>query len=266
MSEGFTYRNISSSTFGLAVKTVNLPLIPEKRSTSEEVMGYNGAYWFQDGYKTKEVAFKCTLSNNPDFEIRMQTKANIALWLDGEGDLIINYDPLKKYKARVVKQIDAPPGAALDEFVVVFEVQPIGDSAIRADITWDEADFSWDAADFPWGGYQNEFSVNSPGEEITIENPGNYEALPLIAVTGSVSSFSIAGDNGNYFIYTGLSGTVYIDCKNRLIYSISGSNKVNRRSKFAGKYIKLNVGTNTLSVTCTTGFINIKFENFAVYL
>jgi len=240
-----TYRNVSSDTHSLVIKTVNYDLTPDRRSSSEEVIGRDGAYWFEDGFGVRYFAFLCTLTNSGDYATRRTKMHDIALWLSQPGELVMSAESTKKYNARVVKKIDAPPGAGADQFIIVFEAQPIAFPATATPATF--------------------ASVTAPST-ITVNNTGNYTAYPVITLTGTAATLTIADDNGNSFTYVNLSGTIYIDCKNKLVYSVSGGVKTNRRMNLTGNYLKLNTGNNTLDITGTITSLAITFNNHVAYL
>ena len=265
---GFRYRGIDSNIYGLAVKSINNPSKSEKNTTTQEVIGRDGPYVFEGKHKEKEIELQCTLFDKPNLSQRRYIARDIAAWLDVPGELVFNYEPDKKYDARVPGQIDTEIIVSNDVFSIIFVVQPIVESVFENEnLTWEDATIPWNQLDMPWTGYQQVFTGVISGQELTVMNLGTHEALPVIKLSGTASSITLTDDKGNSFTYTGLSGTdIYIDCKNRLVYSLSGSTKVNQRSNFSGKYLSLNSGSNTIDVSGTITSLNIDFDYRNAYL
>ncbi len=269
MQRGFKYRNIDSSTYHITVKTDNIPVIPAKRIVQEEVIGRDGSYIFEDKHSPKEIELTCELHGHLKYSERRYLVREITAWLDIPGELILNYEPDKKYQAHLSEQTDLSMLAVYDVFTLVFVVQPIAKSIYENDgLTWGEAAIPWGYASIPWGGYQTVFQNITGDTTVDVTNAGTYDELPVIVLSGEAASITITDDAGNSFTYTNLvSGTdIYIDCKNKLVYSISGSSKVNKRSYFTGDYIKLLPGTNSIDISGTITSVNIDFDYRNAYL
>lgn len=271
---GFKYKPsrypdyLDSEEFGLTVKSVNIPLVASNRTTSESVLGRDTQYDFTDGYNKKQVALRCELHNSINYAGRKAQARQIVEWLYEPGQLILNYEADKYYEARLIEQIDVEMLTVYDTFTLVFEVDATQKSTYEnSDITWETADIIWSGAEITWNmlDLETAFTGVTTGAELTVKNLGNYEALPIISLSGTAASVTLTDDKGNSFTYGSLNGTIYIDCDNKLVYSVSGD-KVNQRSNFAGDYIKLLAGTNTIDVTGTITSLDISFDFKNTYI
>lgn len=270
---GFSYNGQHSSNFGLICKTVDIPLIPTKRRQTEYIQGRDGAYIFDsEGFEEKEIIIKCTFVADISFDARRYYARQIAKWLSAEsGDLILDSEADKKYKARIDNSIAMTFDSSLDTFTISFKCYPIAFSIFEniENLTWDEAAMIWSFADMTWDIIDIEKSFTVTGATtIIVQNLGTYEVLPLIKLSGTATSITLTDDAGNSFTYSGLtSGTdIYIDCNNKLVYSISNNKKVNQRSNFSGDYLKLLSGENTINVSGNSMNVNIEFDYKNAYI
>ncbi|NLB52090.1 MAG: hypothetical protein GX808_04035 [Syntrophomonadaceae bacterium] len=93
---GFKFNNVHSSTYGLRVRTVLPPGIPQARYTLVNVIGKDGSYKFFDSYDDMEIIFDVLIEGSKTE--RRNKVVLIRSWLAGEKDLVIDYDPTT-YKA-----------------------------------------------------------------------------------------------------------------------------------------------------------------------
>ena len=258
--KGFTFKGIDSSTYKLTVKTQSLPVLPSRRSVQEYVLGKDNPFDFEDGYNRKRITLNCEINAVTMPERRYYARL-IAAWLSGEGDLILNYEPDKVYSARVLSVVNATPSGVYDKIIIAFEVDLAKSTYYNEGLTWDEADMIWLSAEIPWDGLDQTFTGTGTH---TVNNLGTYKALPIIELTGTASSITLTlGDLA--FTYTGLNGTIYIDCDNKLVYS-GTTTKTNQRANFSGDYLELDPGENDIVVSGTVTDISIYYNFKNTYL
>lgn len=261
---GFTFNGHHSDDFGIGVVTESIPLIVPKRQIKVPVQGRDGAYIFEGGYDNIEITLKCAIGGY-DMQKRRAMARKISSWLTATGALVFDYEKDKQYV--VSKTISDIPLSILgrehkDEFTIIFECEPFQfiDIGVIRDTQWNEAEEYWDDANYPWNGFQSTFSV-SPGQTITVENVGTYRNLPVIKLTGTASNAIIGG-----FSYKNLAGTAYVDCKNMIVYSISGPNKINQIANFNGDFPELKPGYNQFLIGGTISNLTIDFDYNHPYL
>lgn len=261
---GFTFNGIHSDTFGIGVNTESIPYIASKRQTIIEVQGRDGQYVFEDGYNNIQITLSCAIG---DYEIQNRRKRarEIASWLSSTGKLVFDYE--KDIEYMVVKTTNNISASVLgrkfkDEFTIIFECEPfqqVSDEVMETP-KWSEAENEWKWTDISWNGYERVFSV-TVGQTITVINVGTYKNLPIIILTGTASNAIIGG-----FSLKNLAGTVYVDCKNQIVYSIVGGNKVNRIYDFDGTFPEILPGINEFTIGGTITNLLIDFNYNHTYL
>jgi predicted phage tail component-like protein len=258
---GFTLNGEHSSQYGVYFKTKSMPYIPEKRSVSVQVQGRDGAYVFEDDYNNIQIEIACVIINSKVL-YRRKSARDITKWLSQTGILIFDYEPDIEYKVvKITNNISAVLEGASDYFNIVFECLPYQEQTFyNDDLQWNEATLNWEHVNIPWGGYDRTFNVSS-GQTIQVVNAGNYKALPTVKLTGVASSVSFGG-----FTFSNLNGTVYIDSVNKVVYSLSGSNKVNKISSYEGDFIELIPGVNDFTVSGTITNLTVEFDYKNTYM
>lgn len=237
---GFTFNNIHSDTYNIAASISSRPLIPEKRQFSEYVLGRDGKIQVEDGYNNSEIELECRIGDYDRAEISTVVR-NISAWLRS-----------------------APPGVLEldDEPDMLYTVVSVTNNALISRDGWTET-FTLRFICLPYQHKNNKTpatTLTGPGT-VTVTNNGTYKALPVITLAGTAASITIGS-----FTYTNLTGAVYIDCINYLVYSLSGETKVNEISNFSGDFVELEPGTTNLTVTGTITSVDITINYWDTYL
>jgi len=260
---GITFNGRHSDEFGVCMRTVSIPIIPPKRQTILEVQGRDGKYVFEDRYDNIQIELAGTIPGDEIFDRRKKAR-KIAAWLSGIGKLVFDYENDIEYQVvKITNDINATMFSRQykDEFTVIFECEPYQSQVLYGDgLTWEDTNTPWQNTDIPWEGYKRIFLVSS-GETINVVNIGTYKALPIIILTGTAENVTI-GD----FTFANLSGTIYIDCKNQVVYSISSGSKINKIANFSGDFLELVPGTNSFLISGTITTLLIEFDYKATYL
>ena len=262
---GFIFNGRHSSDLGLICKTEELPLVPARRRQIEYVQGRDGAYVFDpEGYDERVLVYRCTFPASLDYSTRRYLARQVAAWLSAEeGDLITDAEPDKKYRARVDVSTPAEFGASFDVFVVTFRAHPVVLSIYQNadEVTWDTPT-QWQLTDIGWEVSELERTYRVTGEDtLEVENLGTYPAQPIIKLSGTAATVTLADDDRNTCTYTGLApGTpIYIDCADPCVYSETAGVKTNQRTNFAGSYLRILPGTNTIDVSGDITDVTIEF-------
>ncbi|NLD46408.1 MAG: hypothetical protein GX660_04315 [Clostridiaceae bacterium] len=240
---GIRYDGHHSDEFGMVCKIKELPLLPKTRREKEDIPGRDGVYVYETGgFEEKKIVIECAYAPNLDFATRRNLSREVSAWLSApSGDLILDKEPDKKYKARIDDSVDPSFFPYYDQFDIQFYVHPI---AFIVDTT--------DSA--------KEYKDIVSSTVLEIQNGGTYNALPLIKINGSASALTITDDLNNNFTYSNLeSEEIIIDCMNKLVYSVIEGIKTNKRSNFSGKYLSIKPGLNTVEVTGTITNVTITF-------
>lgn len=260
---GFKFNDKHSDELGVCVQTRSMPYIAPKRQTIISVQGRDGQHVFEDGYDNIQIELACAIAGESILERRKRARA-IAAWLANTGILVFDYEQDVEYK--VVKSTNDIASTIVgreyrDDFTINFECEPYQRQTFYNDSrTWEAMSASWNYANNPWVGYDRIFLV-SPNDLVTVVNAGTYKALPIITFTGTAASVTIGP-----LTFTNLAGTVYIDCKNEVIYSLSGDTKVNRIATSSGDFVILQPGINTFSILGDFTTLLIEFDYKNTYL
>ncbi len=260
-----------TTDFGIFTKLINIPLLPEKNDTTERPLGSDITYDFEDGYSKKPINILCQFAPGVDYSQRRYLLRDIVAWLRKPGYLIINAESDRVYEVKLSGQIDYETDVSVDMFTLNFETQPISENVKSGEdinnLTWEDADIVWETADIYWSGVGDVDNAGvTSGKTLSFSNLGNYNAKPIIVLSGNTSLVTLTDSKGNFCTYENLNGTVYIDTKYKLVYSLSGTNKVSKRENFSGKYLEFKPGLNDIKVTGNTNPINVNFDFKASYL
>ncbi len=253
---------IDAKTLNLTVKTVNIPLLANRRIGKENVLKKDGSYYFDDSFDNKILTFSVEYSDNAYYGTRQFNISKIAKYFYDADELVLNYDSNKVYKVKLISEVNNEMLATYNKFQIQFEAEPIQKHIFHKGYSpkWNEIDIAWNQADFLWGGYQTVFNNIKTNTSIQLENNGTYVVKPTIVLTGTGSSITIKNNTTNEsFIYSNLSNeTVKIDCENQLVFRDTQS-KSNKRMNFNGDYMKLNDGLNDITVTGNWSSLNVEF-------
>ena len=93
---GFTFNGIHSDEHELFIKTINPPQPQKPRYTNVRVLGKDGEYRFPDGYEDIQIEFEVFIKGSiPERRIK---RRQIDAWLQGQHNLVMDYDPAATYK------------------------------------------------------------------------------------------------------------------------------------------------------------------------
>ena len=258
------FKGVDSSDFGLFVNYSNIEIKPFKRNSVISVIGKDGSQVFSDKHDSYEIVLDCRIKGTNN-EKRIKSR-QISAWLQGSGELILGIETDVKYQAVALNNISTSVNFYIEDFSMSFLVQPIKTSIFEERLKWGTAHVTWGMAHVPWGGANLSFDNIASGDILTVENIGNYEASPLMKISGQATTLSITDDNGVNFTFNNLNGTIYVDSKTLLVYSET-TVKVNEILSSNSEFITFNIGANTIDVT-GMGFVGleIEFQNASAYI
>lgn len=188
---------------------------PKRREEEITIPGRNGVLTIDEGtYEAYTLSVECGTRGTARL-------GEIAVWLDGTGDLILSTEPDKVYKARISNAISISDVIYLyTSFLVQFKVFPF------------------------------KYSVDKTDEEITlttattIYNQGTIYSEPVITIygTGNVTLTM----NGKAYTITGIDGYVTINSEIQEVYK----DTTNKNNSFSAlDFPKFQEGANTISWT-----------------
>ena len=117
---GFSFNGVHSNFYDLHIKTIVPPIPPKPRYKEVKVIGKDGTYKFLDGYEDIFIQFDVLILGT--ISERREKIRTVGIWLQGEHNLVIDYDNLVVYKACLVDMVT-------QKFDINFEVLRITFSA-----------------------------------------------------------------------------------------------------------------------------------------
>lgn len=118
---GFTFNGKHSDLFGIRVKSANRAAKPEKRVYRTVIGGRDGTYDFTDNtFSNIIITLECDYTG-PDSS---GAARELALWLSGPGELVIDGDSGKIYNACLYSEIPLTQTFYTSRFTLAFECFP----------------------------------------------------------------------------------------------------------------------------------------------
>lgn len=105
----FTFNGISAATMGINVNRANISAIPPIRNNFEVVDGMDGVLDFGLNYDGKYIQFECNFEPLTNYETALDFIDTLNNYLNpkqGLQDLILDDQADRKYRARLVEQLD----------------------------------------------------------------------------------------------------------------------------------------------------------------
>jgi phage-related protein len=225
MAQWVSFRGVSTATLtGVEVATMPSHRKAAMRTTQYKIKGRDGVLHTDDGFDNFDMLVRLMIV---DADSTMRQTVNA--WADGTGKLISSDDPAKCWIASVQREItwyrDEVGGTFYDTAEIVFNCQPIMREATPT-----------------------VYTLTADG---TISSIGDYEAQPMIKITGSgTCTLSI---NGTEMSFSGLSSSVpvFVDCENGYVYTASGA------TTMTGEFPHMVMGTNTVDLGGGTTSVEI---------
>jgi len=129
---GFTFNGIHSDNYKIGVTAINHVAKPAKRVTQLTIPGRHGTYDITDNtYDNITIKIDCVYIG---YDYRDAAR-NIAAWLSGAGELILDTEPGKRYMANAYAAIDTTETGVLTDFSISFCCKPYAISDIKEEKT-----------------------------------------------------------------------------------------------------------------------------------
>ncbi|MDL2205772.1 hypothetical protein LJC33_02535 [Eubacteriales bacterium OttesenSCG-928-N13] len=215
MADWFTFKNTTSTIFGVHVTTYPPITLPEERVEFVTVPGRSGSLTITEGdvvYDDITISVECLVKN-------LDALDQISAWLRGRGDLVLGNRPNVYYKARIVNQIEIEKlvrGRPHRTFAAVFRCAPF------------RYVYPAPAA----------IGFNASG---SIANPGNVFSEPVITITGN-GEIDLSIGNSTLHL-DDVNGSITIDVPARLAYK----DNLNQSFKLTGAWPVIPTGTSAVS-------------------
>lgn len=223
MSEYFSYKGISSETYGVYITDIGVQSSAEERVEFEPALGRSGDIAFLEDDDDEVLE---DVTRQVDCVLRDPAQMDaVKAWLSGSGALILPDRPGGHYDARIVKQID-------------FE------KIVR---TWSRRLFTVNFRLHPYwihDGVQD-IVINSPtaSQLYSISNPGTVSSLPRIKITGSGDFMVMIGSRVMRF--KDITGGIIVDSAIPDAFSLDAAELRNRN--VGGEFLRIPSGSSTIS-------------------
>ena len=220
----------SQAITGLLV--TKLPPIskPLQRVLQEEIDGKDGDIITPLGYSAVDKPLEVALTKDYDVD-------EVINYFDSEGSITFSNEPDKYYRFKIYEQIDFERLLRFKTATINIHCQPFKLSTIEQ---------------------EQVVNISQSPTTIKVTNAGNYNARPVITITGSGNAtVSLNGSNLLSIAFGDVSQTIIIDSENLNAY-YSDNTLANRA--VSGNYdkIRLNTGTNTFIVSGSVTQFKIK--------
>lgn len=256
----------SSDDFNLVTKTVSYPLKASNKIRSIDILGKDGAYQIKGELNNKILAISFTHMHN-SIETRKKVSRNITKWLSDATELVLDYEPNKKW---IIKDIIADSEiikSNIDTFEVTFIVHPIqyAITQLAPAIAWKDIKKPWSECNIPWNRVLDSpktFTITGD-TQIILKNNGTYKALPKLIFEGKADVVVIKWNDGGYGEWmrlTNLEGTTTVDCDLMIVYKEVDNSKINFRNNFDGNYLNVEVGRNVFNISGTNMNLVLNFK------
>lgn len=255
MIGSFSFNSILSESFGLVCKSVQRPLLPDRKEDTVDIDGASGLYDYgTDEYSIRNIVMQITYKETSFIDLRSKAR-QIAAWLSGGiwAPLIINDEPDKYYSAKITSKIDLDSFLESGSAEITFNCQPFAFSVDESKIIT---------------------SVTSSPKVIEFQNPGtrriNFKSQPgskfLITVTGTWTSISFALNSQTLnFTQAGSSATLVIDNIEMMAY-LGSTRSFDKLTGDTDDFLRILPGTNTLTVSGTNINASVKIEFIPLWI
>ena len=220
----------SQALAGLLV--TKLPPIskPLQRVLQEEIDGRDGDIITPLGFSAVDKPLEIALTQNYDVD-------EVINYFNSEGVITFSNEPEKYYRFKIYEQIDFEKLIRFKTATVNIHCQP-----------------------FKFSTIETEQVFNNP-TTFTINNAGNYNARPVITLTGSgIATITLNGFTILSIAFGDVSQTIIIDSENMNAYGLDNT-LLNRL--VTGNYDKIRLKTGSNTFTVSGAVTQAKLKNYS---
>jgi phage-related protein len=216
----FEFDGQCSDEFNTIIKNLTILSRPARNVQRALIPGRDGDLTISDDtYSTVPAVISCLWENNVNLD-------DLNVWLSGKGDLILSYQPDRKYKAEISNTIEFISNGAYLQADISMIVQPFSCETVPNVI---------------------ELTTSQ-----TVYCPGTRWSLPKLTVYGS-GTLTI----GDYtLVVTATDGESYVVIDSEIGECYYGS--ANRGSKVAGDFPRLDTGE--IDITLGAGITKVELQ------
>lgn len=267
MVNGITFKGIHSSKFGLIYKSDNRTALPNVTRFIKSVPSYEGTVDFcLDTYEERPLSVILQYNYKNDMTNLMDNIELIGGWLYNDGnyyDLIFDDQPNRKYKAKVVSQVDNKPGNSVTQLNVIFmcnsphpfdlDNNPVSPADVQKRLLWDTATLDTNQ-------YMQTFTSNG---QMDFTVGGSLSVKPVIKLIGMIPSgltLTCGAQSWKYTDTISYDG-IRIDSTEETVTQMSdGASLFDHVDSANDDYFILAPGQQSISITGVSGEISLLVE------
>lgn len=213
--DGKTPRELGMGVF----QKTQRPILSATVDNVQTVPGMHGAYDFGATMGPRQFTLECAFIAGNYIELQKRVSNLAAFLVDADGrprtmQIVFANQPDRQFTVRYSGDLQIDRIAGLGIFILPFTAYDpfaYGVQSTSDLLTWD-TDYTW-GDDFSWSDDYS-FSFDSPGT-VQINNFGNLNIEPVVEVTGSFSTLSLAVGGVVFAYISPMNGTLIIDFKRK---------------------------------------------------
>ncbi|HEK9100206.1 TPA: phage tail family protein [Bacillus pseudomycoides] len=245
------------------------PAAPSTRDYTVSIPGVPGAYDFGADLEPRPFTLPLLVKPQPSQALSARKIREIMkTFFDPYGKtktvrLTFDYEPDKYYKVRYSGSLDTSRYKTMANLVfplTAFDPYAYSVFDTTNDILWG-SDIPF-MSDIPFGIGDYMYDVTAP-TTLKIENVGSLVVRPIIRITGSASSMTLATNGKSFSLGSFPEGANLLIDSQHYAVTRDGQNYI---SKMTGDFLELLPGENSISITGTNLNFQISFEFHAKYM
>ncbi len=248
MRNGFTFKDIHSSKYGLTVRTKSRPIVPPRKSFTVSLPYRDGEYDFSEAneqqrehYANRNFQLLLTLTADNLDELQDKT-GRLSKWLHGSGDMIFDDIPLIIWRGKIIDEIIYMPehGGRSATMEITFSAEPFGKNVFGTEGPLLDDDVPLDS-DIPLSMDEFYTCVIEKNGTTNFINFGDRPASPVFLLEGTDGTVTLTVWNKSLSFTA--SGDVTVDFKKQLVTDKNGAVRV------SGDFFEFPEGSSELEIT-----------------
>lgn len=267
--DGFSFAGVTvDNSNDIYLLDVDRPTTPELRYTEFIVPNRHGSSRYDDSYANNEVTVVVGILTKTAEECREKIRNLLSPMIRKESKLIFADEPTLFYNAKIYNAIPTKETDVFTELTIIFHA-----SAFKYELYTDARDMIIDES-------YNTIISNVDGVLINtaiwqdvasstfkqLINNGNYETLPIIAITGTAQKISLTFTDTAFSFVNLNNETVFIDSEKMIAYTVNGDKKVSRLTNFNGLFPAITTGVNDVSISGTNFNADVEVQYRNTYI
>ena len=265
----FSFAGVKVTNLDFNLNTPKLVSVSKPASPKMECWEFNAPKRHGSRYSSnryEDLNIKVTIGAQGTAQERQSKITNLLeQWIGKEDKLIFSDRPNCFYKARFYDSVTTKDSGTFTEitinFIASFCMYELYDDLrdyLVNDLTMTADSIGTLVCRATW---QDITAYTSK----VITNRGNFEAQPLIEISGTATLLTLEVNNKEFSI-SNLNGTVYVDTENMNVYKIVSNKKVSVLPQFQGEFPTIAPGENNVFIGGTNLNLDITIDFKNTYI